>query len=133
MDDADPAEATDSHGPPVAEVHPAKPDSDARNAGLLDASSIGAAAGVQVIEGFLDQPIKPTCRIISGDLAIPCSRIKLCVPSAKRRHVVGRQLLNRGFDFFDGTHGRQYTYRVLYRQRLFSGLTIPISGSRPQG
>ena len=40
-------------------------------AGLLDASSVGAAAGVQVIEGFLDQPIKSTCRIISGDLAIP--------------------------------------------------------------
>jgi hypothetical protein len=99
---------------------------------LLDASSIGAAAGVQVIEGFLDQPIKPTCGIIGSDLAIPRSGIKLRVPSAKRSHVIGRQLLNRGFDFFDGTHGRQYTCLVRCRQRRLSGLTSAISGSRPQ-
>jgi hypothetical protein len=108
-DAADHEAATDSHDPLTAEVHPAKSDSNTRNAGLLDASSIGATASVQVLEGFLDQPIKPTCSIICGDLAIPRSRIKLRVPSAEGLHVIGRQLLNRGFDFFDGTHGRQYS------------------------
>lgn len=105
IDDADPEAAIDSRDPPTAEAHLAKPDSDARNAGLLDASSIGAAAGVQVVEGFLDQPIQPTCSLIRGDLVIPRSRIKFCIPSAKRRHIVRRQLLDRGFDFFHCAHG----------------------------
>jgi hypothetical protein len=40
-------------------------------------------------------------------------------------------LLDRGFDFFDGAHGRQYTGLGYHRQRLFFGLTVAISGSRP--
>jgi hypothetical protein len=130
-DAAAPEAVADSHDPLNAEAHPARPGSAARNADLLDTSSISAAASVQVIEGFLDQPIKPTCSIIRCDLLIPRSRIKLCEPSTKGRHLIRRQLLNRGFDFFDGTHGRSYTSRVRCRQRLFSGLTLAISGSRP--
>jgi hypothetical protein len=40
-------------------------------------------------------------------------------------------LLDRGFDFFDGAHGRQYTCLGNHRQRFFFGLTPVISGSRP--
>jgi hypothetical protein len=39
--------------------------------------------------------------------------------------------LDRSFDFFDGTHGRQYTSLGHHRQQFFSGLTFAISGSRP--
>jgi hypothetical protein len=106
VDDVDPEGATDSPDPPVAEVHLTKSSSAARNAGLLDASSIGAAASVQVIEGFMDQPIKPTSGIIGGNLTIPRRRIKLRIPGAKRQHVLGRQLLNRCFDFFQDAHVR---------------------------
>jgi hypothetical protein len=42
-------------------------------------------------------------------------------------------LLDRGFDFFDGTHGRQYTSLGHRRQRFLSGLTVAINGSRPSG
>jgi hypothetical protein len=120
MDDADPEGATDSLDPPVAEVHLTKSGSAARNAGLLDASSIGAASSVQVIEGFLDQPIKPTSGIIGGKLAIPRRRIKLRVPGAKRHHFFGRQLLNRCFDFFHITHVWQSTSRMNYRHWQWS-------------
>jgi len=41
-------------------------------------------------------------------------------------------LLDRGFDFFDGAHGRQYTSLGNHRQLFFFGLTIAISGSRPR-
>ena len=130
-DAANPEATFGSRDRQVAEPHPARPGNDARNAGLRDASSIGAAAGVQVIEGFLDQPIKPTCSIIGDDLAIPSGRIKLRVPSPKRRHVDRRQLLDRGFNFFHGAHGHQYTACGYRRQRLICGLTRAISGSRP--
>jgi hypothetical protein len=106
MDAAGSGGVTGSHDRQGAESLPAKPDNAARNVGLLDASSIGAAASVQVIEGFMDQPIKPTSGIIGGNLTIPRRRIKLRIPGAKRQHVLGRQLLNRCFDFFQDAHVR---------------------------
>ena len=131
MDDADPGVAFGSRDRQAAESHPAKPGNDSRNAGLRDASSIGAAASVQVIEGFTNQPVEPPRGLIFGDLSIPSSGVKLGVPSAKRRHLTGRQLLDRRFDFLDGAHGRQYTLRGHCRQRPVSGLTAALTGPPP--
>ncbi len=115
----------------AAESRPAKPGNDSRNAGLHDASSICAAACVQVIEGFTNQPVKPPRGLVIGDLAIPGSCVKLDVPSAKRRHLNRRQLLDRCFDFFDGAYGHQYTLRDHCRQTSASGLTNKLSSSQP--
>jgi hypothetical protein len=40
-------------------------------------------------------------------------------------------LLDRGLDFFDGAHGRQYTGLGNHRQRFFFGLTAAFSRSQP--
>ena len=85
-------------------------------AGLRDASSIGAATRVQVIQGFVYQPVEPPRGFVFGGLATPSSGIKLRLPSAKCRHLIRRQLLDRCFDFFDGTYGRQYTDSALHHE-----------------
>jgi hypothetical protein len=40
-------------------------------------------------------------------------------------------LLDRGFDFFDGAHGRQYTGLGNHRQRFFLGLTGKLISGGP--
>lgn len=71
MDDAGPGVAIGSRDRQVAESHPAKPGNDSRNASFRDASSIGTAASVQVIEGFTNQPVEPPRGLVFGDLSIP--------------------------------------------------------------
>jgi hypothetical protein len=109
-DAVDLAAACRSRDPQAAESLPAAPGNDARNAGSHDASSISATPRVEVIESFFNQPVEPPRGVVFSNLAIPCGCIKLGIPSAKRRHLIRRQLLDRRFDFFDGTHGRQYTH-----------------------
>ena len=74
------AVASGSRDRRVAESHLAKPGNASKNGGLRDASSIGAAARVQVIEGLLNQPVEPPRGFVFGDLAIPFSGVKLRVP-----------------------------------------------------
>jgi hypothetical protein len=103
----------------------------ARIGGLRGVSSIRAAASVQVIEGLLDQPVESPRSVVFGDLTIPGGGVKLGVPRAKCCHLIGRQLLDRGFDFFDGAHGRQYIGLGYHRQRFFFGLTGKLISGGP--
>ena len=105
---ADPAATSGSRDQPVAESLVATPCNTASFLGLRGASSVSAAARVQIIEGLLDQPVKPPRCFVLGNLTIPRSSIKFCVPCAKRRHLIGRELLDSSFDFFDCTHELQY-------------------------
>jgi hypothetical protein len=41
-------------------------------------------------------------------------------------------LLDGGFDFFDGAHGRQYTGLGNHRQRFFFGLTTELISGGPR-
>ena len=80
----------------------------------------------------MDQPVESPRSVVFGDLTIPGGGIKLGVPRAKCRHLIRRKLLDRGFDFFDGAHGRQYTGLGNRRQRFFFGLTTELISGGPR-
>ena len=101
----------------------AKPDRGAKTLGSRDASSIGAAACIQITEGFLNQPIQATRSQIAGDLAIPRRGVKLGIPGAKRLHVAGRQVPNRVLNFLDRAHTDEYTAPAPSPQRPFPRAT----------
>ena len=120
MDAAGLEAAIDSRDRLIAEVRRAMPDTVAKSEGLLDASSIRAAARIQIAHRLLNKPIESAGRLVRSNLLIPSCGIKLRVPRAERLHVVGRKLLDRGFNVFNGAHGPNYSDPTDCPQRIYS-------------
>lgn len=103
------------------EIAIVSPESSRGPVSHQEGSTVGAAARIEIVEPFLDQPVELSCRLVSCDLTIPLSSVELGKPSAEGGHVRRRESLDGCLDFFDSAHERKSTDRDIRSQSPIFG------------
>ena len=89
-----------------AVLRTAKAERDAGVCGCSVFQRAGAALA-HIVDGLLGEAVEPAGLDVTLNLLIEAHGVKLVEPSEEARKVVGRQLGDRVFQFFDG-HGTQH-------------------------
>jgi hypothetical protein len=109
-DDGDLGQALRNSGQPAPVRQRAVDDSRPRIEASRGDSSIGAASRLQIPASFLGEPIEPSGGYIGLELPVPLHGIKFRKASAENRAIMGRELPDCLFDFFNCAHDMKYTF-----------------------
>lgn len=83
---------------------PAGRDSTSKSVEWRGVSQIRTAPFSDVVERFGGQGVQPARGHVVLELPVPSGGLEFGEPDAKRGQVVGRESLDRGFNFRDGAH-----------------------------